>query len=144
MSVVEVDWRPDARKLRQFALIWLAGFGAVGLIVTWKVGALNGSGRWVAPGVLWVLASSVALIGLAAPRAVLPIYLAWMALALPIGWVMSHVILAAIYFGIFSSVALVFRLIKRDALSRRFDPTVDSYWVKRTAKSEVERYFRQF
>ena len=144
MGVVEIDWKPDASKLRQFALTWLVGFGVIGLIVAWRVGALTGSGRWVAPVVLWCLGASVGLLGLAAPAAVRPIYMFWMALALPIGWVVSHVILAVVYFGVFTPVALVFRLIGRDALQRRFDPAAPSYWVARDASASSENYLNQF
>ncbi len=144
MSVIEVDWKPDRRKLRQFALTWLVGFSVVGLMVAWKVGVFSGSGWLLAPVILWGLAVGVGLPGLAAPGAVRPVYLAWMALAFPIGWLLSHIILAVIYYGVFTPVACVFRLMRRDLLARRFDREAESYWVRRKARDTVDRHFRQF
>jgi hypothetical protein len=139
MPMLEINWRPGPRELRQFALAWLAGFGAAGGVLAWRVGHLS-------PIVLgvWGAAAAVAMLGLVAPRAVRPIYLAWMALAFPIGWVVSHLLLAVLFYAVFGGAALVFRLIRRDALHRTFDRRAGSYWVKRPAPPPPGQYFRQF
>ena len=72
--------------------------------------------------VLAGLALVVGLLGLVAPRLIRPIYVGWMIAAFPIGWVMSHVVQALILYGLFTPVALVFRLIGRDALYRAGGP----------------------
>jgi hypothetical protein len=144
VGVVEIQWRPDARKLRQFAACWLVGFGAIGLIVAWKGGALSGSGRWTVPIVLWWLGAVVGTVGLAVPWAVRPAYVLAMGLALPIGWVVGHVVLAVVYFGVFTPVAIVFRRRGRDALQRDFDGSADSYWVDRKPRASDKSYLNQF
>ena len=65
-------------------------------------------------------------------------------LAGPIGIVVSHVVLALIYFGLFMPIALVFRVIGRDPLHRRFEPEAQSYWVERGGAPAAKRYFQQF
>jgi hypothetical protein len=62
----------------------------------------------------------------------------------PIGWVISHVILAVIYYLVLTPIGLLLRAAGRDLLARRRDPTAESYWIDRGAKPEVERYFRQY
>ena len=57
------------------------------------------------------------------------LYLVLNAVAMPIGYVVSHVILFAIYFLIFTPIALVFRLIGRDALHRKIDRQAATYWL---------------
>ncbi len=46
------------------------------------------------------------------------VYIGWMILAFPIGWTVSQVMLAVMFFGLFTPIGLVFRLIGRDPLHR--------------------------
>ena len=144
MSLIEIDWNPDHPKLRQFSLIWLCGFGIVGLFLAWRLGCFGGAGSWTTPLLLWSLAAAVGLLGLLFPRAVKPVYKAWMAVTFPIGWLLSHIFLAVIYYGAFTSLGLIFRLIGRDPLARHRTEKSDTYWIERSAKASAKRYFQQF
>jgi hypothetical protein len=62
----------------------------------------------------------------------------------PIGWVMSHLILAIIYYLVLTPVGLVLRALGRDPLHRRFEPEAKTYWIDRGEEPAVERYFRQY
>ena len=79
-----------------------------------------------------------------APAANRPLYVAMIVLTYPIGFVVSHVILGAIFYGMITPIGLVFRLVGRDALRRKFEPDAKSYWVAHREPGSVERYFRQF
>ena len=46
------------------------------------------------------------------------IYVGWMILAFPIGWTISQVILVVMFFGLFTPIGLIFRLLGRDPLHR--------------------------
>jgi branched-chain amino acid transport system permease protein len=62
--------------------------------------------------------------------------------SLPIGWVLSHILLRVIYYLVLTPVALVFRLAGRDPLAlRRRDAT--SHWVPFAQGEDGESYFRQ-
>ena len=139
-----VVWRPDERQLRGFARGWLAGFAAVGLLVAWRIGALRGDGAWTVPLILWAAAATVGVSGIIVPRVVRPVYVAWTAMTLPIAWVVTHTVLAAAYFGVFTPFAVAFRLLGRDALKRRFEPEAATYWLPRSGTESADRYFRQF
>jgi hypothetical protein len=67
----------------------------------------------------------------------------WMVAVFPIGWTVSQLLLIIIFFVIFTAVAVVFRLIGRDALHRTFDRSAESYWIRRPMAPGVEQYFRQ-
>jgi hypothetical protein len=144
MSVIEIDWQPDKRTLRQFGIILAVGLVSGGCFAAWKLGVFAGKGWPAAPLILWAAAAGVGLAASCAPGILKPVYLAWMGLALPLGWVVSHLALGAIYLLLFTPLALFFRLIGRDAMHRKFDPTADTYWVKRDPASPATRYFRQF
>ena len=104
MAVIETDWRPDDRKLRQFAIVLLLGLGLAGALAAWKLGTV----RHAAPIGLWALGVALAALGLAAPRWIRPLYIVWMAVAWPLGWAMSHAALAIIYFLVFTPTASSF------------------------------------
>ena len=53
------------------------------------------------------------------------IYVGWMVLAFPIGWTVSQVMLAVMFFGLFTPIGLVFRLIGRDPLQRARQPELE-------------------
>ena len=38
MSLINIDWSPDDRKLRQFSWAGLAGFSLIGCVAGWKSG----------------------------------------------------------------------------------------------------------
>jgi hypothetical protein len=138
MQWSDIPFHPPAKTLRQFAGLWLVFFGG---LAAWQFFV---PGNRTAAAVLGVLAVTVGPLGLAFPDPIRPIYVAWMVLAFPIGWTVSRLILATIYYGLFTPVALAFRLIGRDALNRTRRPAVDSYWSAKPAPANLRSYFRQF
>jgi hypothetical protein len=67
-------------------------------------------------------------------------YLAW-----PIGFVVSHVVLALVYYLVLTPIGLAMRVFGYDPMRREFDRSAESYWIARdTAEIKAERYFRQF
>ena len=79
------------------------------------------------------------------PRALKYVYIAWMALAFTLGFVMSNVILTLFFFLFVTPIGMLARLVGKDFLARRWDKNATSYWlpcprVTKTAQS----YERQF
>ena len=138
MPLVEINWRPSNREVQQFAGL-LALFAAVagGLLV------FRSSG-WQAATVVWIVGGTVGAIGLVAPKLVRPIMVAWMALAYPIGWTVSWVVLLATYYGILTPVALIMRIFRYDPLDRRLDRQAPTYWTEHEQPEDPTAYFRQF
>jgi hypothetical protein len=129
---------PPPRTLRQFAGLFLTVFGA---LAAWEGVA---KGRPVLGAVLGGLALVVGVVGLWRPNLVRPVYVGGVVLTFPIGWVVSQVVLALIYFGIFTPVGLIFRLAGRDALQRAWRPKLPSYWSPKPTATDPRGYFRQF
>lgn len=66
---------------------------------------------------IWALCGSVMCLALMAiPRIITPLYRAWVWVGEKIGFVISRIILALIFFGIFSPLGIIFRLFGRDIL----------------------------
>jgi hypothetical protein len=136
--LIEINKNPSPRELRWFGLIVLA-FGALisGLIYARTRGAVGASVP-VGAAVL------VALFYYAVPALRRPLYLGWMYACLPVGLVMSFVLLAAIYFLVFTPIGLLMRLVGRERVPRGFDRRATSYWIRRPAARPPASYFRQF
>lgn len=75
----------------------------------------------------------VILLGLAAPILLKPVYKAWMAFAVVMGFMMTRVILTILFFGLFTPISLIAKLLGKDLLEERWEPNATTYWVKRPA-----------
>jgi len=129
MRFSDLPLNPSARTLRQFAGLWILFFGG---LACWHTS------------IVWALVALLGMPGLVWPAVLRPIFVGWMVLVFPIGWVMSRVLLGVLFYGLFTPLAIAFRLGGRDTLRRRARPEGDSYWVPKPSVSEVSRYFRQF
>jgi hypothetical protein len=79
------------------------------------------------------------------PRALKYIYIAWMALAFTLGFVMSNVILTLFFFLFVTPIGLLARLFQKDFLARKWDKRVASYWIQRGSEVKTANtYERQF
>src|SRR5690606_37879755 len=92
---------------------------------------------------LGVMALAVAF-SVFAPHWLRPVYYAFTIVAFPIGWVVSHVLLAVVFYGVFTPIGLVMRLLGRDPMRRKFDSNAESYWAPHPPRKSLEDYFRQF
>ena len=139
MALIEIKRDPTERDIRQFSFLWLPAICFVlgGL-------ALYRFESWTAAGVLAACGVLSIVLGAIRPRVMRAVFLGWMWAAFPIGWLVSHLLIAAIYFLLITPMALVMRGVGRDPLSRRFDRDAKTYWVPRPPNSDPGRYFRQF
>jgi hypothetical protein len=137
MSLVRINRHPSRRQLTVFAVAWLVAgaFAGVGL---WRRGHET-------PAIVTVaLAVSAPLIGIGAPAALRWLYVGLSYATYPIGFVVSHVVLAIVYFGVVTPIGLVMRLCGYDPLERKFDAKLTSYWKLRRDRPPSESYFRQY
>lgn len=123
--------------LRQFSGLWILFFAANAAVQEFR------HGRHTLAAVLAVIALTVGPLGLWRPAAVAPIFTGWIRLTAPIGVFVSHILLGIIFYGLFAPIALIFRMIGRDALCLARRPAAETYWQ---AKPEAapSRYLRPF
>ena len=137
MQWSEVTKAPSLKMLRQFAGLSLVVFGG---LAAWRL--WHGQDGWLTY-VLGILAIGIGVTGLIAPAVIRPIYTGWMIVAFPIGWTITQLVLVVLYFGLFTPIAFIFRLMGRDALSigRQERP---SYWAPKRASSSTADYLREY
>jgi len=148
MSLIKIDWNPDRTMLRRFAVVATVIFAALAGWVAWRsaivgVDVPQRAVPWVA-GILAALAAWAGVAAAAAPAAIRPVYLALTAIGLPIGFVVSQVVLVGVYYGVLTPIGLILRLAGQDPMRRRFDRSAGTYWDRRDPDVAVERYFRQY
>ena len=86
------------------------------------------------PVIGWLLPSFMRLVFLGMS------YAAW-----PIGFVVSHVVLALVYYLVMTPIGLAMRVVGYDPMNRRRDVSGESTWVERDSGTRgPESYFRQF
>ena len=134
MKFHELNLRPTDRQLRQFGAICFVALPVVG----WLWG-----GSW--PAIMWLAIAGglLAVTGLVVPAILKPIFLILTVVAFPIGLVVSEIVLAIVYFGIFMPVTIIFRLLGRDALELKPMREQSSFWRPKKQPSGVGSYYRQ-
>ena len=143
--MTNVNWNPSARHLRQFAAISLPAFFLLGLLAHRQLAASGEVAAWTVAAVAWTLGACTGICGLVRPSSVLPVYRDLMLIAYPFGWVITHTMLALVYFLIFTPAGWLLRRFRRDPLCRGYDASLDSYWIKRPpSRAGQDRYFRPF
>jgi hypothetical protein len=125
------------RTLLEFALIlgFLSGAVAARDIIARHLPARGYA--WAAAALIIVAA------GLARPRIFRPVFSAAMMVTTPIRIVVSGLLLGIVYYGVFTPLALLFRLVGRDALTRRRQTGAATYWEPKMTPKELRSYFRQ-
>jgi hypothetical protein len=139
MSLVEINWYPNRKQLQNFGIIALAASAIICLLLYLLKGiAIQWALTIFAAGFIIFASSMISL------RLTRMIYVCLVAVTFPIGLVVSFTLLMAFYFLLFTPLGFIFRLMGRDPLRRKFDPTANSYWLQRNPPEDPERYFQQF
>lgn len=124
--------------LRQFAALWIVFFAALAAFYGW------GRGQTTLGLVLLAVAFTIGPLGVWEPGLIRPIYTTWMIAVFPIGWLVSFVMMALVYFVVVTPIAFVFRLMRRDALQLRSAGSQNSYWQSKPMPDSMGRYLRQY
>jgi len=82
--------------------------------------------------------------GLLQPALVRWVFVGSMVLTFPIGWLVSQLMLALLFYLLVTPAALFFRLRGRDVLGRKRTSDCSSFWAKKEMPRDVRSYFRQF
>jgi len=138
MTRFEMPTQPTPKALRQFSGAWVVFFLALGARQYFG----RGHHQWgLALGVIGLVIGGL---GLIKPGAVRWVFVASMVLAFPIGWLISQIMLALMFYGLMTPIGLFFRLRGRDLLSRKPARDRTSFWIPKPMPQDVRSYFRQY
>lgn len=129
---------PTSRDLTILAALFLVIPGLIGSYLAFWKGSYSGY-YWIGVGA-----------GLAVLRLIPPlfrrIYRIWLSFSVILGYFVSRIILTLIFVLVMIPTGIIMRLVGKDPMDRKWDPTAASYWIKREEQPEqtVERYEKQF
>ena len=138
MGLIGINRNPTPGQLRLFGSIGLPVFAAVFGWLCWKSGAFCAA-YW-----LWGIGAVSVVAGLLAPQRFRLLYFTLTYATFPLGWLVSHLALAVIYYWVLTPIGFLRRRLSGDPLKRAFDSNAKSYWEARGADGNIGRYFKQY
>ena len=138
MQWSDLDFTPPEKTLRLFALLWGGVFGG---LACWQY--FHADHQTLAI-VLAAVAVPVCLLGVIRPHRIRLVFVGATIVTFPIGWTISKILLALIFYLLFTPLALCFKAVRRDDLSLRYRKGRESYWRKKDSPEDLRRYFKQF
>ncbi len=138
MAIVDINWNPSKKELKVFSLLLIVFFA----IVAWLA---HGKGESIETASL--IAGGGAVVGIAgvlSPAFIRVVYVVWMAAVFPIGFVVSNVVLAVVFYGVVWPIGLLTKLTGKNALQLDLDREAKTYWNVRQSVKDPRRYFRQY
>ena len=136
MNLVEVNWHPSPRKLRQYGLVMIVGFALIGSIFWFLLH------KPTPAVVVWCFGGVSGLLGLTGTKAAMPLYWLWMGLGYVMGNVMNRVLMGLVFYLAVTPMALIMKLCRRDRMHIKARQ-VDSYWLDVPAITGRDPYERQ-
>ena len=138
MALIDFNREPTRRELLWFGLILFAVLGVVGLLVYWKFQAPSVASK------IWAVGGGLTAAYYAFRPVRRPLYFGWMYATFPIGWIISHTVLAFVFYLVLTPVGLIMRALGHDPMRSGFDREAESYWIKENPHRNLAGYFRQF
>lgn len=135
--MMEINWNPSRKELRQFGFLCLAFFGFLAATHYHRAGLTLVTEALAAAAIVG------GVLGAVAPQLLKWIFVGWIVAVFPIGWTVSHLLLGFIFFAVLTPIGLVLRALGHDPMNRAFDRGAKSYWTAHE-QAPVARYFRQF
>jgi hypothetical protein len=117
------EQKSDVKELRKFAVTLFLVLGILGVAFVLRKSDIGF--------VLCGIASSILVMPWVWPTFLKIVYKYWMKLALGLGFISSHVILAIIYYLVFTPIGFIMRVLAKNPLALRLDKKASSYWIRR-------------
>ena len=112
---------------RSFGLIFAVFFAIIGLYPLWFGNNIH----------LWscIIAFIFLFLGLFLPKVLTVPNQLWFKLSKLLGIIVTPIIIILLYFLTVTPIGIIMRLLGKDLLRKKFDKSVNSYWIKRNKSS---------
>ena len=107
----------------------------IAVLLLWK--EIQSYKTFIAVGTLLCLS------GFILPIILKPFFIAWMTFAIILGWFMTRLILALVFYGIMTPIGVLSRIFGKKFLKLNFDKTNNTYWNNRKIHSLGKTYYEK-
>jgi len=126
--------KTNKEEIRKFGFLIGGVLIAVSLFMLWKTLSYY---QFV-----FIIGAIFIILGFFIPMVLKPIYIIWMTFATILGWIMTRVILAVLFYLIVTPIGLIARIFGVNFLDLSWNDNVKSYWNKRDKTvSDIEKQF---
>ena len=122
------------KQLREFGVVMGIFFGIISFLLHRK------GGHYETPA---LMAAGFFFFGFIAPKVLLPLQKVWMTIAVVIGFFMSHVILAVLFFLFLTPISVIARMTGKKFLNDHKDND-QTYWIKHPKITDKNAYKNQY
>ena len=140
----EIDWSPDLKARKQFALSLIIGFPCVGVVMLLIARLVSGDWKPEIPMYVGGIGLGLGIVLRLVPQISKPFYVVWYGLAACIGIVVSNLIVSLIYLTVVTPVGLTMRAFGRQPIVKKPAPGKRTYWRDADPEPEARRYYRQY
>jgi hypothetical protein len=137
MSLIPLNTNPSRSQLLQFGVAWALFFGGAAALAAWR-----GSPALAWP--LGALAIVLPLVGSVFPSVLRVLFVAVSLVTFPIGFAVSQVILAVVYFLVLTPIGLVLRWLKPGFFPTAPDKSLPTHWRPRSEPRPAADYFKTY
>ena len=122
----------NTKEYRKFGLIMAA------MVAVFFGGLLPWIFNWGYSFIPWLISVSLLLTALLFPKVLFVIYKPWMLLGSVLGYINTRIILGVIFFGLFLPIALILKIMHKDAMNRKLKiEDKSSYWQEKTVQDKA-------
>lgn len=127
----------EVKEIRKFAVTMFIAFGVLGGLLLWRKGEI---------GSIFCAISVIFLaLGLSYPKAMYPVYRAWMTFSKILGFAATNVILALVYYLVFTPAGVLMRTFYKSPLNLKIERNLQTYWQhKSRTESSMNKYEKMF
>ncbi len=139
MALIDINLKPSKDVLKDFAMIALVMLTIIAFAFHWIYGLSSQNALY-----LCGIGLVIFLLSRISPSLVIPIYIILTLITVPIGLVISFTVMAIFYYGLLTPIGLIFKIIGRDTMERKWDKECNTYWVEHKSPESTKRYYNQF
>jgi CHASE2 domain-containing sensor protein len=131
---MKINRNPTVQEVRRFVFAWTLAAAVMGGLLFWRHHPLGAR-------IVWTASIAAVLSGALLPSLARLFYRAWMGLVYGINFLITKLLLVFIFWGVLTPIALLFKLIGRDALMlKKSGASSGSYWREHDKITDMDSY----
>ncbi|HPO15741.1 MAG TPA: SxtJ family membrane protein [Candidatus Hydrogenedentes bacterium] len=135
MGLINVD-TGSRKEQRKFGIVMGVAIAVLG-VARW---ALHGFEHL--PVYFFAVGAVLFVLGLIAPKVLQPVLIVWIKIAEVLNWILTHLFLMVVFYGLITPTRLIIRLFSEDPLKRAWRPKETTYWEEAEAQSDDPAAYR--